>query len=113
MGLSVQTNQNEHSTRRNSMSEKTVETILTRAMSDASFAETLFANPEKALAGYDLTSDEIANVKGMSRADFDKYSSVSPEERKSLGHGINHNETALFVHGSLTLNHNETALKIK
>jgi hypothetical protein len=83
--------------RRNPVSAQTIETILSRAMSDATFAETLFANPEKALAGYDLTADEIANVKGMARTDFDKFSSASPEERKSMGFQLNHNETVLTI----------------
>jgi hypothetical protein len=82
------------------MSAQTVESILSRAMSDASFAEALLANPEQALTGFDLTADELANIKGMSRADVDQFASASPEERKSMGArwgGFNHNETALVV----------------
>ena len=79
------------------MSQQTVESILTRAMSDAAFADSLFANPEKALSGFDLTAEEIANLKAMSRAEFEKYSKATPEERKSFGIGFNHNETALIA----------------
>ncbi|MCK6568855.1 MAG: Os1348 family NHLP clan protein [Anaerolineales bacterium] len=53
------------------MSQQTVESVLTRAMSDAAFADSLFANPEKALTGFDLTAEEIASLKGMSRAEFE------------------------------------------
>jgi len=59
----------------------TLETILSRAMSDAAFAEQLFAHPEKALAGYDLSAEEIEQVKNISRTDF---VALAPEERKSF-----------------------------
>ncbi len=74
-------------------------------MSDAAFADSLFANPEKTLTGFDLTAEEIASLKGMSRAEF---FNATPEERKSMlkvcqsrdpetGSCIdpNHNETLL------------------
>jgi len=82
------------------MSENTVETILSRAtpalhrtqcgasVSDPAFAEQLFADPDPALAGYDLTADEIAGLKEMSRA---KSRSPMTEERKSFGYN-NHDE---------------------
>ena len=76
------------------MSQQTVESILTRAMSDAAFADSLFANPEKALTGFDLTAEEVAKFNSMSRADFEQFKNASPEERKSFGYG-NHNETML------------------
>jgi acetyl-CoA acetyltransferase len=79
------------------MSAQTVESILSRAMSDASFAEALLANPEQALAGFDLTAEELANVKGMSRADFNEFAAASPEVRKSMGNNWNHNETMLTI----------------
>ena len=70
------------------MSVESVESILSRAMSDATFAELLFSNPEQALAGFDLTAEETATFKNMSRADFDKWSHLSAEERKSFGGGL-------------------------
>ena len=78
------------------MSQQTVESILTQAMSDPAFANSLFANPDFALSGFDLTAEEISNLKSMSRADFEQYAKATPEERKSLGWG-NHNETALIA----------------
>ncbi len=77
------------------MSAQSVESVLSRAMKDQSFAETLFTNPEKALAGYELTAEEKANLKGMDRATFASYANAGPDERKSMGIGFNHNETAL------------------
>jgi len=76
------------------MSPATIESVLARAMSDAAFVEELFAQPDKALAGYDLSAEELAQLKNMSRADFDTFTSASPEERKSFGWS-NHNQTAL------------------
>jgi hypothetical protein len=67
------------------MSAETVETVLARAMNDASFAESLFSNAEEALASYDLTKEEIEGFKSMSREAFAEYAKVSPEERKSMG----------------------------
>ena len=77
----------------------TLETVLSRAMSEPAFAEQLFADAEKALAGYDLTAEEKDQLKGMSRTDFAAFSSASPEERKSFGY-FNHNQSALKVRRS-------------
>ena len=78
------------------MSTTGIEAVLARAMSDTAFAEQLFTNPEQALAGFELTAEEVVNLKAMSRAEFEKFSKTSPEDRKSMG-GIwnpgNHNET--------------------
>jgi hypothetical protein len=61
------------------------ETILTRAMSDGAFANLLFTDPDKALADYELTAEEVASLKGMPREEFDQFAQASPEERKSFG----------------------------
>lgn len=66
------------------MSAKELESVLTRAMSDTAFADLLFADPEKALAGCDLTPEELAALKTMNRAEFAKATESSPEERKSF-----------------------------
>ena len=78
------------------MSAKGIEEVLSRAMSDAVFADALFADAEKALASFDLTAEEVASFKGMSREDLNAFSNASPEERKSFGWS-NHNETALKI----------------
>ena len=65
-----------------------VENILERMITESSFAESVFADAGTALAEYDLSSDEIAKFKDLSRADFEAFSSTSPEERKSFGNGF-------------------------
>ena len=77
----------------------TLETILTRMISDSAFADALFADAEKALAEYNLSAEDLAKFKGMSRAQFE---AMNPEERKSFGSfhgsgGVNHNQTALHI----------------
>ncbi len=77
------------------MSILIVEAILSKAMSDARFAEALFADAEKALAGYDLTTEELAKFQKFPRAQFQ---SMTIEERKSfIIDFANHNETALSI----------------
>ena len=79
------------------MSVQAVETILSRAMSDAEFGASLFENPDQALAGYDLTADETKSMKSMPRAEFDLLAAASPEVRKSMALTLNHNESWLTV----------------
>ena len=78
------------------MSTKGIEEVLSRAMSDAAFAESLFADVEKALTGFDLTTEEADSFKALSREDLSKMAQASPEERRSFGWS-NHNETFLKV----------------
>ena len=75
------------------MSPKGIESVLSRAMSEPEFANQLFSDAQKALVGFDLTTDEVTQLKSMSRAEFDKFANASPEDRKSFAYGINHNET--------------------
>ena len=71
----------------------TSETILTRMMNDATFADAVIANAEKALAEYNLSAEDIAKFKSMSYEQFGSLA-ANPEERKSFG-WENHNETLL------------------
>jgi len=66
------------------------EPILTRMMNEPEFAEAVFANPEKALAEYNLTAEGLAVFKGLTRAQFEEMSS---DDRKSFGLPYNHNES--------------------
>jgi len=47
------------------MSKEAVESVIGKAMLDAEFRKALFADPEKALAGLDLTETEKAQLKGL------------------------------------------------
>ena len=62
----------------------TIESILTRMMSETTFAEAVFTDAQKALAEYNLSADEVVKFKGLSRAQFD---AMPPEERKSMSVG--------------------------
>ena len=66
------------------MSAATVQSLLHRAMSELVFRDLLFSNPCQALAGLDLTADELATLKNLPRAEFDKAMSGSLEERRSF-----------------------------
>jgi len=88
----------------------TLETVLSRMMSDVTFAGEVFSDPDAALTEYDLSADELAQIKGMSREDFEKAASVSPEARKSFGWS-NHNETTLKIRKGGGTNHNQIVLK--
>jgi nucleoid DNA-binding protein len=61
-----------------------IEAILTHAMSDRAFAELLFTDVDKAVAGYDLTAEEIASLKAMPRQELDRFAQAPAEERKSF-----------------------------
>ena len=45
------------------MSRETVEAIIGKAVLDSEFREALFADPDQALEGYDLTDEEVAGLK--------------------------------------------------
>ncbi len=47
------------------MSKEAVQTVIGRAVTDAAFRQVLFAEPEKALTGYDLSRDEIAALQAL------------------------------------------------
>jgi hypothetical protein len=53
------------------MSKEAVQTVIGKAVTDSKFREALFANPEKALAGYDLTEDEKAGLKNIDAESMD------------------------------------------
>ena len=58
-----------------------LETIFNRAMNEPDFAHRLFADPDRALSGYDLSPDELTQIKSISQAQFN---SMVIEERKSF-----------------------------
>ena len=60
------------------------ETILTRMMSEPAFAEAVFTDAKKTLAEYNLSAEEFSKLNNISRADFEKFASTAPEERRSF-----------------------------
>ena len=53
------------------MSKDTVEAIIGKAIVDAAFRQALLADPEKALAGYDLTTEEKAALRMLDSETLD------------------------------------------
>jgi len=66
------------------MSLKDIEAILVRVMNDSIFADALFKDPEKTLAGFDLTAEELAKFKTISRSGLAGPAEWSPEVRRSF-----------------------------
>ena len=56
------------------MSKEAVESVVGKAILDAEFRKALFADPEKALAGFDLTETEKAQLKGLDSETLDSMS---------------------------------------
>ena len=69
------------------MSLETIKTIISRAMVEPEFKDLLFSNLDQALQGYELTDQEIAALKGISREEFDAIGG-DLEERISRTVGI-------------------------
>ncbi len=47
------------------MSKEAVETVIGKAVLEKDFREALFASPEEALAGFELTDEEVAALKSL------------------------------------------------
>ena len=48
-----------------------VQSVIGKAAVDRAYRELLFSKPDEALAGHDLSADEVACLKGLSREKFD------------------------------------------
>ncbi len=53
------------------MSTESVQKIIGRAIAEEAYRELLFSDPEQALAGFELTSEETSALKGLRRDEFD------------------------------------------
>ena len=53
------------------MSLQSVQNVIGKAAVDRDYRELLFSKPDEALAGQDLSADEVACLKGLSREKFD------------------------------------------
>lgn len=70
------------------MSQKVVEIIIGKAVTDAEFRKQLFEDPDNALKGYDLTSEEIAALKAVEKEAIEKFAGeLDKRISKSAGAG--------------------------
>ena len=61
------------------MSKEAVEAIIGKAVVDSQFREALFADPERALAGYDLTGEEVAALKAIDAEEIESFAGALDE----------------------------------
>jgi hypothetical protein len=61
------------------MSKEAVEAIIGKAVVDGRFREALFTDPEEALAGYELTGEEVAALKAMDREGIESFAGALDE----------------------------------
>ena len=62
------------------MSLQAVQTVIGKAAVDRAYRDLLFSKPDEALAGFDLSADEIACLKKLEREKFDAVA-VELEEK--------------------------------
>jgi hypothetical protein len=72
------------------MSKQAVQEVIGKAVTDSEFRKALFADPDEALAGYELTEDEIAALK-----------SVDAETMESFAGSLDERISKAFVAGLL------------
>ncbi len=65
------------------MSAKEARKVVTRAVTDNNFRELLFENPDKALAGYQLTPVEVEALRGIPSETIDDFAN-NLDERISM-----------------------------
>jgi hypothetical protein len=70
------------------MSQTIVEQIIGKMLLDREFRGLMTSNIEKALAGYDLTEDEIKGLKNLDMNDFHQ-TVTGLDQRVSKGQGWN------------------------
>jgi len=61
------------------MSKQALEAVIGRAVTDGAFRSALFARPDVALAGYDLTAGEMASLKAIDFETMDSFAGVLDE----------------------------------
>jgi hypothetical protein len=67
------------------MSKEAVEAVIGKALLEADFHDALLADPDQALAGFDLTSAEIACILSMDNETME-YLSKTLDERTRRRH---------------------------
>ena len=61
------------------MSKEAVQAIIGKAVLDSEFREALFANPDQALAGYELTEVEVAALKAIGAETMESFAGTLDE----------------------------------
>ncbi len=67
------------------MSKENVQTIIGRAILEPEFRSLLFAEPGKALEGYELTAEETQSLQSLDREKFDQAASEVEERISKSG----------------------------
>jgi hypothetical protein len=61
------------------MSKEAVEAIIGKAVTDSEFREALFADPDKALEGFELTEQEVAALKAIDAETMESFAGALDE----------------------------------
>jgi hypothetical protein len=55
------------------MSKESVQTVIGKAVTESEFRELLFANPDEALEGYELTDEEVKALKSVDAETMESF----------------------------------------
>lgn len=61
------------------MSKEAVQAVIGKAVTDSKFREELFANPDQALSGYELTEAEIAALRNVDAETMESFAGTLDE----------------------------------
>ncbi|MGD2164137.1 MAG: Franean1_4349 family RiPP [Anaerolineae bacterium] len=61
------------------MSKEAVQAVIGKAVTESEFRELLFANPDEALEGYDLTEAELAALKSVDAETMESFAGALDE----------------------------------
>ena len=71
------------------MSKEAVQAVIGKAVTDSTFREELFANPDQALSGYELTEAEMAALKNVDAETLESFAGTLDERiSKAFAIGI-------------------------
>jgi hypothetical protein len=71
------------------MSKEAVQAVIGKAVTDGKFREELFANPDHALSGFELTEAEIAALKNVDAETLESFAGTLDERiSKAFAQGI-------------------------
>ena len=65
------------------MSKKDARKVVSKAVTDEEFRQTLFGDPDKALEGYDLTEEEVSALRSIPAETIDDFAN-NLDERLSM-----------------------------